>query len=81
MKVEQLANNQIVLTSPNGVQTFVSYGKTIATKSNNGVVRLDETYWNYSYTTSKYRNKFLGEKLNDTRKKIEKGEYKLTNLN
>lgn len=80
MKVEQLANNQIVLTSPNDVQTFVSYGKTIAIKTKNSVT-LDETYWNYSNTTSKYRNKFLGEKLADTRKKIEKGEYKLTNLN
>ena len=42
---------------------------------------LDKKYWNYSVTTSKYRNIFLEETKKDTEKKIESGEYVLTNLN
>ena len=35
----------------------------------------------YSKTTSKYRNMFLGETTKETQKKINSGEYILTNLN
>jgi len=42
---------------------------------------LDEHYWNYSRTTSKYRNQFLGETTKETQAKIDSGEYKLVNLN
>lgn len=42
---------------------------------------LDETYWNYSRTTSKYRNAFLGETTKETEAKIKSGEYKLEDLN
>ena len=44
-------------------------------------VELDEKYWNYSRTTSKYRNIFLGENTKETQAKIDSGEYTLTNLN
>lgn len=44
-------------------------------------VYLDEKYWNYSRTTSKYRSQFLGESTKETQAKIDSGEYKLTNLN
>jgi hypothetical protein len=44
-------------------------------------IRLDETYWDYSKTTGKYRNLFLGETKSETEKKIKSGEYILTNLN
>ncbi len=44
-------------------------------------IKLDEQYWNYSTTTGKYRNQFLGEGIEETRKKIASGEYKLANLN
>ena len=42
---------------------------------------LDKTYWNYSITTSKYRNQFLGESTKETQAKINSGEYKLVDLN
>lgn len=45
------------------------------------VVYLDEYYWNYSKTTSKYRSQFLGESTKETEAKIKSGEYKLINLN
>ena len=42
---------------------------------------LDKTYWNYSVTTSKYRNQFLNESTKETQAKINSGEYKLVDLN
>ena len=44
-------------------------------------ITLDENFWDYSTTTGKYRNQFLGEGIEETRKKIVSGEYKLANLN
>jgi hypothetical protein len=45
------------------------------------ITYLDSFYWNYSRTTSKYRNIFLGESTKETEKKIKAGIYILTNLN
>ena len=42
---------------------------------------LDKTYWDYSTTTGKYRNQFLGETKKETEKKIKSGEYALVDLN
>lgn len=65
----------------NGVGTICfSYDVKICAKTPAGVL-LDNTYWNYSKTTSKHRNLFLDEKLEDTKKKIKNGEYKLIDLN
>lgn len=44
-------------------------------------ITLDEKYWDYSVTTGKYRNQFLGESKKETQAKIEAGTYKLANLN
>jgi len=44
-------------------------------------VFLDETYWDYSRTTSRYRNLFLGETTKEIKEKIKSGEYELINLN
>ena len=44
-------------------------------------VELDAKFWNYSVTTSTYRNKFLGESTKETQAKINSGEYKLVDLN
>lgn len=44
-------------------------------------VKLDEKYWDFSTTTGKYRNMFLGETKKETEKKIKDGTYKLTKLN
>ena len=51
--------NIVSYAGNNGKETFFSYGNVIATKQN-GVITLDEKYWNYSKTTSKYLNQFLG---------------------
>tara|TARA_B100001093_G_C26247460_1_gene767107 strand:+ start:326 stop:589 length:264 start_codon:yes stop_codon:yes gene_type:complete len=71
--------NQFLITD-NGEEYFQSYKSMIAKKSE-GKIYLDEYYWDYSVTTGKYRNQFLGEGIADTRKKIEQGVYILTDLN
>lgn len=61
---------------------FQSYRSIIAFKPCDGKIQLDETYWDYSRTTSKYLNQFLrvsGKK--EIEQKIKAGEYELANLN
>ena len=78
--------NQIIITDKKkNTLTFQSYDSIIAVKSwdkdGKRKILLDDYYWNYSRTTSKYRNIFLNEYTEQTRRKIRNGEYKLTNLN
>ena len=88
-KVKQLANNQFIINNiidenNNQQEWLQSYESIIARKNiinGNEEIRLDQKYWNYSKTTSKYRNKFLGETTKETQAKIDSGEYILTNLN
>lgn len=74
--------NQYIIEDGND-KFFQSYNSIIAVKRFGKYPRtmLDERYWNYSVTTGKYRNQFLGEGIADTRKKIESGEYQLNDLN
>ena len=72
--------NQFEIYTDRGVY-FQSYRSIIAFKPHNGKTQLDEYYWDYSRTTSRYRGEFLGENTNETRHKIKEGEYILTNLN
>lgn len=66
-------------------EVFQSYDSVIAEKivwtGAKTEVTLDANKWNYSRTTGKYRNQFLNEGIEETRKKIASGEYKLANLN
>ena len=96
MKVQNMTSNkgnkianQFIVTTDNE-EYFQSYKSMIAKKVTNYFfnyteketkVYLDETYWNYSVTTSKYRNIFLNETTKETQKKIKQGVYILTNLN
>jgi len=97
MKVENMTSkngnkiaNQFIITDKgeNGctkTEIFQSYDSEIAIIEHQPdgsiVVYLDEQTWNYSRTTSKYRNQFLGETTKETLAKIKSGEYILTNLN
>lgn len=73
--------NQFEITTPQG-RIFQSYESVIAFIPNDGgKIQLDSKYWDYSVTTSKYRNQFLGEDKKATEKKIAAGEYELTDLN
>lgn len=72
--------NQFLIQTPNET-IFQSYDSVIAKKTNDGKVILDSQYWDYSTTTGKYRNLFLGEDKKETQNKIKNGIYKLENLN
>ncbi len=72
--------NQFVIYTNDGTY-FQSYNSVIAFRDNENKITLDDCYWDYSRTTGKYRNEFLGEYIADTRAKIDSGEYKLANLN
>ena len=87
--------NQFVITDNhemgNKIEYFQSYNSMIVKKDYNDhsdqvgqgglKIYLDQKYWNYSNTTGKYRNIFLGETITETKKKIKSGEYILTDLN
>ena len=84
--------NQFIVTDEDTNEYFQSYNSMIAKKvyinidfgnSNNDKIQilLDKKYWNFSNTTSKYRNKFLNETTKETQAKIKSGEYKLVDLN
>ena len=86
MKVKNMTSNkgnkianQFIITDKNN-RYFQSYNSIIV-KETEKKTYLDSFYWDYSTTTGKYRNIFLGEKKSETEKKIKKGIYKLTNLN
>nr|BAR31486.1 hypothetical protein [uncultured Mediterranean phage uvMED] len=73
--------NQFIINDDNGNKYFQSYRSLIVKKCADGRIFLDENTWDYSRTTGKYRNEFLGEGTAETRKKIKSGEYILTDLN
>ena len=90
MKVENIKNsngnkvkNQFIIFDSE-YTAFQSYDsvivKTVFVDGKRQVL-LDANTWDYSKTTSKYRNQFLGESKKETEKKIKSGEYKLVDLN
>lgn len=72
--------NQFEIRTSEGVY-FQSYDSIIAFIPNSGKTQLDAKFWDYSKTTGKYRNIFLGESKAATAAKIASGEYEVTNLN
>ncbi len=72
--------NQFEIFTEKG-RYFQSYSSVIAYCPDEGKVLLDRNTWDYSVTTGRYRNQFLGEGITETRKKIESGEYLLVDLN
>ena len=74
--------NQFIIEDGNAA-CFQSYDSIIVKKTFGveGRIVLDEKYWNYSKTTGKYRNIFLGESKAETERKIAAGIYRLEDLN
>jgi len=89
--------NQFIITDyhkkGNMIEYFQSYDSIIVKRIYDNEVQingfagtvvktyLDSKYYNYSTTTSKYRNIFLEETTKDIEKKMKDGIYILTNLN
>jgi hypothetical protein len=84
--------NQFTITTDDGLY-FQSYRSIIAFIPNINYMNahksefqymkvfLDATYWDYSVTTSKYRNAFLNDTTKGIKEKIKTGYYELVDLN
>ena len=86
MKISNINGKPNQFIIENGKETFFqSYNSMIAKVIDNGfnpdTVYLDEKFWNYSKTTSKYRNIFLNMNTKEIEKHIKNGFITLTNLN
>ena len=88
MKVQNLESNkgntianQFEIIAPNGRYFQSCRSMIVFIPNNGGKVQLDHRYWDYSKTTGKYRNLFLGEDKKTTERKIASGEYELADLN
>jgi len=68
------AKNQFLIHGNNWVG-FQSYDSPIAVKRFGKIYIFPD--WDYSVTTGKYRNAFLGEVKAETEKKIKNGTYKM----
>lgn len=62
-------------------QFFQSYQTIIGKRDNEGNVFLDQNKWDYSVTTSKYRNQWLSMNTKEIKKGIDDGTIQLINLN
>ena len=75
--------NQFIIYDDN--KTYFQSYKSIIVKierlEDKVVTYLDPVYYNYSRTTSKYRNAFLGESTKEIESKIKQGVYILQDLN
>ena len=60
---------------------FQSYETNIAYRDYHGKVYLDENSWDYSRTTSRYRNQFLNMTTKEILTDIKDGVIRLVNLN
>jgi hypothetical protein len=72
--------NQFILQAPDGLY-FQSYSTVIAFQDMSGKLHLDRDKWDYSRTTSKYRNIFTGLSTKETERRIKSGEIILMDLN
>jgi hypothetical protein len=88
MKIESMKShngnpvpNQFECSDDQGNIYFQSYKSVIVKIDKDNKVYLDAKRWDYSKTTGKYRNLFLGESRKETEAKIKNGTYTLVNLN
>jgi hypothetical protein len=65
---------------PSG-DSFQSYDSMIAHRDCHGTLWLDRNYWDYSVTTSRWRNRFTRLSTEETKKGLKDGSIKLTDLN
>ena len=75
--------NQFIITD-GGDLYFQSYSTIIAKCTVEGgerVTYLDRDAWDYSVTTSKYRNQFLNCDTAEVKRRIKSGTYRLADLN
>ncbi len=73
--------NQFRIKTPKG-EFYQSYNsKIIFICYDTGNIYLDQKFWNYSNTTSRYRNQFLKLTTSETKNLIASGVIQLIDLN
>ena len=70
--------NQFVLNDNQGNEYLQSYNSIIVKRDQFNNITLGQN-WDYSNTTGKYRNLYLGETKKETEAKIASGEYTIDN--
>ena len=74
-------SNQFIIMFDN-YESFQSYETIIGVKNHStGRIVLDDSAWDYSRTTSKYRNMWLGLDSKAVKEKIASGEITFADLN
>jgi len=73
--------NQFIIEVGENLIVFQSYDSVICQKLLGGRIMLDERYWKYSKTTSKYLHQFLNMSNAEIMESIKDGRITLTNLN
>lgn len=73
--------NQYCIIADDFTRWFRSYNANICKISADGTIYLDEYYWNYSRTTTKYLRQFLQMNGAQIEANIKAGIFKMTNLN
>ena len=72
--------NQFIIRTQ-GMKIFQSYATTIVVMFPDGRIVLDKNYWDFSVTTGRYRNQFLGCDSAECKRRIASGKYLLADLN
>ena len=80
LRVTSLANNQFVIRFADK-DVFQSYRSIIAQRFHDGRIILDRGKWDYSKTTSKWRNRFLDMSTKEIKAGIKNGSIELKDLN
>ena len=65
----------------NNERYFQSYQSIICKYTASGALVFDPNFWDYSVTTSKYRNQFTGLSTQETKRRIADGSITFENLN
>lgn len=73
--------NQFAIICNDGTRYFRSYASNICKIDPNGTISLDEYYWNYSRTTTKYLCQFLEMNSGQIKANVDAGIFKMIDLN
>lgn len=80
-KIRTLTKNQVVVSFTDGSEVFNSYGKNIVAYTGKGTIYFDTNYLDYSTTTSKWINKYMGVDSKWVKDAIKNKIIKFKNLN
>jgi len=74
MKITTMAKNQTICTMNNDMEFLQSY-KSVVVARIRGKVYLDKNTYDYSKTTSKYRNRYLNVNNAEFKENLQNGKY------